>query len=149
MKKHKNKFGISFLILVLAVAYIWFFIYNKPHRNIEKAAADFELSADACYHTFKSGDPEIAQSYLGKIITLSGVPSFYEEGESLSVLVFVYDQGMFGDEGIRCNLLPHYNETAQQLDLSKPVTIKGYCSGYNETDVILEQCSILETEVYE
>jgi hypothetical protein len=58
-------------------------------------------------------------------------------------MVFVFDEGMFGAEGVRATFLPKYNEKVKNLILGASVTIKGYCTGYNETDVILEKASII------
>jgi hypothetical protein len=57
--------------------------------------------------------------------------------------VFVFEQGDFGDEGIRCTMLPKYNFEAGKLQPDVEIKVKGYCTGYNETDVILEKCSII------
>ncbi len=142
MKKYKKILGIALVAFIMVVAYVWFFVYNKPHRNIEKAKADYELSAEVAYHTFHSGDPVQAKEYQGKVIQLTGQASHIESGDSLMVLVFVFEEGMFGDEGIRCSFLPKYNQQLASLDLSKEIIVKGYCAGYNETDVIMEQCSL-------
>jgi len=77
-------------------------------------------------------------------LQLTGIPSSIEVGDSLVVVVFVFNTGMFGDEGIRCTMLPNHTENTKSMSLIDKITIKGYCSGYNETDVVLEQCSIVE-----
>ncbi len=142
MKKLLKIVGILAIIGVLAAAYVWFFVYNKPHRDYENAKPDHVMSANACYQHYVKGEQDEV-SYTGKILELSGIPSGIEDRDSLVVLAFVFNKGMFGDEGIRCTMLSKYNETALGLDLNENVTVKGFCSGYNGTDVILEQCSII------
>ena len=134
--------GIGFAGLV----YIWFFIYNKPHQNIEQSTPDFVITANDCYQHYVEGKNTELKNYTGNILQINGIPTSIESNDSLMVVVFVFNNGMFGDEGIRCTLLPSYNKLAQNINLTETITIKGYCSGYNDTDVIIEQCSIIMGE---
>ena len=84
-----------------------------------------------------------SDEYNGKVLEIYGKPSGIEENDSLVIVTFVFDKGMFGDEGVRCTMLDKYNDNALALNLDDNITIKGFCSGYNETDVILEHCSIV------
>jgi len=135
------KAGIAIAVLLaLAAAYVWFFVYNKPHRDFEKAAPDVVESARQCYLNFKKSAkaPE-----SGKVVELYGIPKGVERSDSLVTVVFAFQEGMFGDEGIRCALLPKYNREAGRISSHDTLRIKGFCSGYNGTDVILENCSIV------
>jgi hypothetical protein len=49
---------------------------------------------------------------------------------------------MFGDEGIRCAMLPNHAQNIASF-IGSDVRLKGYCTGFNETDVIMEKCSIV------
>ncbi len=140
MKKLKTGIAVSVAVILLSAAYVWFFVYNKPHRDFEKARPDVVESARQCYQNFKKSAkaPE-----SGKVVELFGVPKAIEHSDSLVTVVFAFQQGMFGDEGVRCTLLPQYNEEAGRLSLHDTVRIKGFCSGYNGTDVILEEGSIV------
>ena len=140
MKKVIKITGVLFLAAVLAAAYIWFFVYNKPHRNFEKAKPVIVESARKSYQDFKA-NPRAAEA--GKVIEIYGVPAGIEHSDSLVVVVFAFQKGMFGNEGVRCTVLPHYRKEAAALSLRDTVYIKGFCSGYNGTDVILEDCSII------
>lgn len=131
------------LLGIMLLSYIWFFVYNKPHKNIEVSTPDYVITATDCYNHYAEGRNTELKNYTGKILQISGIPTSVENTNSLMIVVFVYNNGMFGDEGIRCTLLPAYNKVAQKINLQSTLTIKGYCSGYNETDVILEQCSII------
>ncbi len=61
-----------------------------------------------------------------------------EAVDSLVIAVFVFEEGVFGDQGIRCNILPQHQGPAKAISKEEPVVLKGYCAGYNGTDVILE-----------
>ena len=133
---------------MMAGIYIWFFVYNKPHTDYESATPDYILQAKDCYLSFSGqqifNEKQGTVNYTGKVLQLSGIASKVETIDSSTVIVFVYDNGVFGEEGIRCTLLPNYAKTAKQFDLSKEITIKGFCAGYNDTDVILQFCSIIQ-----
>jgi hypothetical protein len=139
MKNFKRVLGTLFLIGILLAAYIWFFIINKPHRNFEKAKPDITMNAQQCYN-------EASQNKLdpgGKVIEVYGVPSSIENSDSLVVVVFAFKQGMFGSSGIRCTMLDDNQKKALALSTRDTTYIKGFCAGYNGTDVIMEHCSII------
>lgn len=139
MKKLVKVIGVLAILGILGAAYGWFFVYNKPHVNYENAEPDVVLTAEDCYKTFTSENSD----YLGKVLQLSGVPTSIEQQDSLVIVVFAFNEGMFGDEGIRCTMLPNHSKTALGLNVSNEIKIKGKCQGYNGTDVILEHCSIV------
>lgn len=119
------------------------YVYNKPHRNYETAVADYSVSCEELFTSYNSSVSEAETKYNGKVLEINGVLSEIEAVDSLTIVVFSLQEGMFGDEGIRCTLLSNYKKAAENLVVGKRVTIKGYCTGYNDTDVILEKCSII------
>lgn len=137
---------ITALILLGIIGGIagYFFIYNKPHVNYEKAAAEHSLTGQQLFLQFRDSRAVAEQSYNGKVLEVEGLVSSVETPDSLTIVVFVLDEGMFGEEGIRFTMLDAHSERARSLNPGEVVTIKGYCTGYNETDVILEKCSIIE-----
>ncbi|RLD37798.1 MAG: hypothetical protein DRI89_14910 [Bacteroidetes bacterium] len=143
MKKLKIILGILVVIGILGGIYGWFFVYNKPHRDYENAKADYSIVAIDCYQKYASLAEGTENIYTGKMLEISGIPSKVETSDSLCVIVFVFNEGMFGDEGIRCSMLPGHHEKAKLLSMNETVNIKGFCSGYNGTDVVLEHCSIV------
>jgi hypothetical protein len=139
MKRLLKIGAVLAVVGVLAAAYVWFFIYNKPHKNYEKAKPEAVLSAADCFNSFVNNNND----YTGKVIQLDGALSNVESQDSLVIVVFVFNEGMFGDEGIRCTMLPKYKQDALELNMNDKIDIKGLCTGYNGTDVILEHCSII------
>ena len=143
MKNWLKVFAFAAIICILAIAYMWFFMYNKPHKDFEKANPDYVISAIECYNHYAIGKNTEENNYTGKVLQISGTPSSIENNDSTIVVVFAFNSGMFGDEGIRCTMLQSHNEKAKGLTTTRSIIIKGFCSGYNDTDVILEQCSIV------
>ncbi len=138
------KAAIAVVVLGIIGAFlVYHFVYNKQHPDYETEAADFKLEARALYDAFKTGRDAAATKYNGKVLELTGVPGKIESTDSLVIVVFVFNQGDFGDEGVRCTMMPKYNLEAGRLQPDGEVRIKGYCTGFNDSDVILEQCSII------
>ena len=137
--------AVSIIILGIIGGILGYkYVYNKPHRNYEKATPDYMVSSEELFIEYNDSKAEAEKKYNGKVLEISGILSAIENPDSLSILVFALRQGMFGDEGIRCTLLPKYNEQANALTLGNRIAIKGYCAGYNDIDIILEKCSILQ-----
>jgi hypothetical protein len=128
---------------VLAVVLVYFFIYNKPHPNYETMDAAYSIAAEDLYKAYSSGKTEAGKKYDGKVIAVSGKLTKVEVIDSLTICVFVFNQGMFGDEGLRCTMLPKFRDQAKNFYFDGEVKLKGYCTGFNDTDIILEKCSIV------
>ena len=135
--------GALFLVGILAALYVWFFVYNKPHRDYEKADPDHVLAAEELFFKYRQ-DKALADSlYTGMVVQISGEIDKVESPDSSLIAVFVFDQGMFGDEGVRCILLPNQHTKLKSFSPRDKITLKGYCTGYNDTDVIIEKSSIV------
>jgi len=141
--KRFYKFLIIVIILgILGAVYGWFFIYNKPHTDYSTVKPVAILDAESCYNSFVNKEAK-TKAWLGQVIEISGKAQSFEKTDSLTTVVFVFNEGMFGDEGIRCSLLPESAEKIKSISFPAEITIKGYCTGYNETDLVIEQCSII------
>ncbi len=132
----KKILAIGLLVPVLVMGYVYVFVYNKSHTDYANTDPEFELKAETLYNSFT--DSNDSKKYLGKVIMISGVVSSVESTDSTAVVSINFEEGMFGTQGVRCNMLSPYV-------LMKPGTeilVKGLCSGYNDTDVLLEYCTI-------
>jgi len=141
MNKKFKIFAIILSLGFLAAGYLFFFVLNKDHPDFKNIDADYIIEASILYHEFSS-DPKKAQlKYGGKMIHITGKIDEIEKRDSLTIAVYVFSEGLFGDEGIRCTFLKSDAKMIQ--DVNDVTAIKGFCSGYNETDVILEKCSMI------
>jgi hypothetical protein len=129
---------------VIAIIFVYFFIYNKPHPDFEKIKPSYSMNAAALYNAFISDRKGSEAKFNGKVIEIRGTITKIETSDSSVFAVFVFNQGMFGDEGIRCSMLQKYHNETRLLPPQSTVMIKGYCAGYNETDVIIEQSCIIK-----
>jgi hypothetical protein len=133
----------AFVVGIIGIVLIYVFIYNKPQPNYEKMVPRFRLNAQELFDSFKNNKPSAEKKYNGQLIEINGKLGHVETQDSITIAVFIFGQGMFGDEGIRCMMIPKFNEEAKKLIPEGTTRIKGYCTGYNDTDVILEHCSII------
>ncbi len=143
----KTWIKILIALVILGAVGAWAgytFIYNKAHTDYEKADPDFVLSAAELYNAFTSNAEAAAKNYNGKVIQITGQMNTVEETDTLVIGVFAFEQGMFGAEGIRVTILPNHQEKILTHPLSEQITLKGFCSGYNGTDVIIENGSVVK-----
>lgn len=129
------------LMALLTLFLVYKYVYNKPHADIAGADAEFSLTPEELFEAYNTNYEEAVIKYSGKVIAIYGVPDAYEMFDDFSVAVFLLDEGMFGPRGIRCT----FPGNPDEIDFieGQPVTIKGFCSGYNDEDVILEQCTLI------
>ena len=143
MKKWMKIIGGLAVVGILAAMYVWFYVYNKPHRDYEKAEPDHFLAAEQLFQRYKYDKVKADSIYTGMVLQIIGNIDKVESGDSMVVVIFNFDRGMFGDEGVRCILLPNHYIGLKDYGKDSEITIKGYCTGYNDTDVILEKSSII------
>ncbi len=132
-----------FLLGLVAGALMYVFVYNKPHRDIAAAKPDFYLTAAELFDAFRSDETTAGAKYNGKVLQIEGVVDDKEILDNMVILIFVFDDGIFGHEGVRCTMLPDWGERAMEFQVGDFVTIKGLCTGYTGVDVILEKCSVV------
>jgi hypothetical protein len=144
--KRKNilKAGlVLFAIGLVSTVLVYKFVINKPHINYEKARPAFIISAADLYNSFKSDRQQAEQKYNGQVVLINGKLDKIEVSDSLVTGIFVFEQGMFGDEGIRCSMLSNQASNLKAVTEGSEVQIKGFLTGYNDTDIILEESSVI------
>ncbi len=137
---------IASVIGIAAVAWVYFFMYAKPHPAYKKLKPDYTLAASELYGQFTSSPEKFAAQYNGKMLAVRGVLSQLDQSDSTETAYFILEEGIFGYQGVRIVLLP--GEVIQHSDTAAKATMafKGLCVGFNETDVILEHGSILRNQ---
>jgi hypothetical protein len=135
---------VLFVVGLISAFLVYKYVYNKPHPDFESMSPDYSLSAQELYSNFTSDKTTSETKYNGKVIEISGALSKVETTDSLVIAVFALNQGVFGDEGVRCSMLKKYHDETKLIAPGTQVKIKGYCTGFNDTDVIVEQCGIIK-----
>lgn len=143
MKKFFRIIGVLAVIGMLTAILLYIFVYNKPHPDYAKVKPRYTLTAEELFRSYQTDD-SAAMEYTGAVVQISGQVARIDRIDSLVIAVMVFEEGLFGEEGIRCTMLPGYHQQTEAIAPDQQVTIKGLCTGYNDTDVILEKCSIIE-----
>lgn len=132
-------FGLATGVLALLLVYL--FLYNKPHRDFERARPDLQMSAESLYRAFTEDERTAESELIGKVLEITGEVYAVEETNDMVIVAFVFEEGFFGGEGVRCTMLENHHQKALQLNPGEEVVIKGYCTGFTGSDVIMEHCS--------
>jgi hypothetical protein len=140
------KIGLILAALgLIAAALVWKFYVNKPHDDIEKASPVYSMATEQIWKEYTTDSQKSSSQYNNKVIELTGNVSRVNVGDSLVSVVFDMEiDSMFGNKSISCEMLQKYNNEAKALAAGTQVKIKGYCTGYDETDIKLNKCSIVK-----
>ena len=138
---------VALIILGGAAAFLVYkFVYNKPHPDYVTKEADVKINAKRLWVDYTMNKDIADPKYTGKVLEIEGGIMRVEEAGKLVIVVFAYKRGDFGDEGIRVTMLPEYGRAAKGINPFKEVKIKGLCTGYNGTDIIMESGSIVGSQ---
>jgi len=137
----------AILVLAGAAAFIVYkYVYNKPHPDYVQAKTEVQINAKRLWVDYSMNKDIADPKYTGKVIEVTGSIMRVETVEDKVIVVFAFKRGDFGDEGIRITMLPEYARAAQGINPFKNVTIKGFCTGYNGQDIIMENGSIVGSQ---
>lgn len=140
-------FSLAFgcLLAIGAAVYVWFFVYNKPHRDIEAAVPDFTMDAQSLIGEFDANDTASDRKFNDKVIRFSGTLKKVEPADTTVTLVFDYGTGHI----ITAQVLPKYKTEMEGLNPGATVTVKGLYNGFLAGDtlfglpgsILLNKCS--------
>ena len=142
MRSTKRK--IIFLLagtIVIIIMIIGLSMYFKPHRDTSSMRPDHIIADSELFNAYTNKFDYAQKNYTDKIIELYGELSEIELADEHTTLIFHLNDGVFGSEGIRCNFSISEPSDVQIGDI---VRIRGICDGYNETDVILSNCTLIQ-----
>lgn len=143
-KKWMLIIGSMAILGIIAAILVYCFVYNKQQPDYAVADPDYTLSGTVLFEEFKADPIAAGEKYNGKVLALQGILNSVEITDSLTIAVFAIEEGMFGDEGIRFAFIPKYADEISSTPPQTQVTIKGFCTGFNDTDVIMEHCSLVK-----
>jgi Golgi nucleoside diphosphatase len=125
MKRKKILLLTLVPLFVFVLIFLWFFVYNKPHRNIEKAEPDFVMEAEEVIRLFEENDSSAQKKFLDKVVQFSGNVTSKESADTTVTIVF--DLG--GTYVITAQMLPKYKGDAEKLSSGSRVQVKGLYNG--------------------
>ena len=132
----------AFFLLIIGLIF-GLLMFNKKRPDYGSMKADHVVTVEKLFRDYKNDQLYSNKYYAGKIVQVSGVMTSFEDMDSVCVAVFALEEGMFGDEGVRCSIKSDHFIKARKLKKGQQVKIQGLCSGFNDPDVLLEECAII------
>jgi tRNA_anti-like len=132
----KKSFVIIPVLLLLAAVWIFFRMYNKPHRD-PSSESSIQITATELFNKYENNEAEANGLYLDKALTVTGkITELTANQEMKPVLTLETENPMFG---IRCTM----EDPTINVQVGDSVSIKGICSGYL-SDVIIIKATVVE-----
>ena len=155
MKNKIIKWGTILLITgVIVGGSVVYYVFNIPHRDVQAAAADFQMEAMHLVNEYLTDAQTANEKYLqeegdSKIIAVTGMVAAVNTDMNQQEVVLLKSKGE--KAGISCTFMASTNVNAGRLQKGEIVTIKGVIrsgAGYDEDlelyeDVIMEKCDVL------
>jgi hypothetical protein len=140
MKRNRKILLIIVLVSFIAGTLAAVALYNKPHRNIHKAKADYSMNASDLLKAFEDNSTGAEETYFGKVILVTGeIKSITQTGTNTSLIISGTDNFF----GVNCSFNPKENQKISKLKEGLSIRVKGECKGYMD-DVILGDCYLIE-----
>ncbi|MDX1666122.1 MAG: hypothetical protein R3350_02785 [Saprospiraceae bacterium] len=115
---------------------IAFYLYNMPHENIQRADADYEMTAAELFRAFNEDEAAANDKYLDEIIEVSGTIQGVQKKDGDIISVTLQSEGMFG---VVCELDQQIEHPKRDFESGETATFKGKCTG-KLMDVVLTRC---------
>jgi hypothetical protein len=127
----RNIFFTLGCFLVVILAGVLLFLYNKPSRNVA-GEKGIPVTATELYQKFTSNEMQANQVYLNKVLQVSGqVLEVKNTQNAGKVVILNTGDPMFG---VACTLDNALMEKA--VEPGEKIIVKGVCTGYL-SDVVL------------
>ncbi|MEI6410686.1 MAG: hypothetical protein WCR52_14950 [Bacteroidota bacterium] len=126
---------IILLVAVCAGGGVAYYLWNKPHENMERAKADITIEAAQLFNDYNADQTAADAKYLDKTIAISGkVKEVSKEEGSIKVIL---ETG--SDFSVVCTLDGLSQHPRTDFPVGEQVIMKGKCTGLN-LDVQMERC---------
>jgi hypothetical protein len=136
--KIKSKIFKWILIAVVLIggtgAVIGYKMINKPHRNVETAAA-VSVTAVAIANEYETNEADANKKYLDKVLEVTGEITGVSKNQKAETVIALKGTDM---SGLLCTIEGTFTK---EFKVGEAIKIKGICTGYL-TDVILVRCSV-------
>lgn len=118
------------LVLILAGIGIGLKMFFKPHDNISKMKAVYQVHATDLIQEFSNDEAAATAKYSEKAIQIDGKLVSKTKLQNGTDLLIMEDEM----EGISCQLDSSWSaanqSVVQALETGKPIQVKGICKGY-------------------
>lgn len=123
-------------LLALIAGGVGYYMYNKPHKDMEDAKADISLTATELFKAFEADEAKANGNYLDKVIVVKGIVQDVSKDEEGNTSLTLESEGMFG---VICKLDNLAEHKRTEFKTGEEVIFKGICTGVL-MDVVLVRC---------
>jgi hypothetical protein len=117
---------IGLTIAALAGAYVWFFMWNKPHRTAADEEAFATLTAHALFLEFKADEKVAFAKYKDKVVQVSGeLAEIKQDASGDTELILNTD-----DPSAHVVVTLKKGDQATETKAGTTIEIKGICNGF-------------------
>ncbi|RMF02340.1 MAG: hypothetical protein D6772_03625 [Bacteroidetes bacterium] len=125
------------LLLALIGGGVGFYMWNKPHQNMQNASVDVNITAPQLFEAFSQDETTANAQYLDKVIQVSGtVKEVSQSPEGITKVTLDTGDDMFG---VICQLDELSAHKRTDFRIGEEVSFKGKCTGML-MDVVLVRC---------
>lgn len=125
-----KKIGLIVTVLILAGLAVGYFMWNKPHKNIN-AAAGIKITAAELYQSFITDSATANSKYIDKVLEVTGIVKNTSINQQQQPVVSL--QTTSGEAAVNCTL----EQKEVEIKEGEQVRIKGICTGIGEGDADL------------
>ena len=134
----------TILMMIIGVLFlgagIVYYLYNKPHRNVESEEADILISSVQLFQNYSENEKKADSLYLNRVVRVNGlIRGIEQDQKGERVLILEAEDDIFG---VVCSIDETNVENrkkSQALKAGDSVMLKGICTGFAE-DVKLNKC---------
>ena len=144
-RKIKKNILITLLLVVLSVAAIGYYLYNKGPVDVKNSSA-IKIYATELYEQFNTDSTRALKKYSGKIVQVTGVIDALSLNQKKETVVTLKTNtnGAF----VNCTM----EEILNNININAKINIKGICSGIGQgdedlgikADVYLTRCYLIK-----
>ena len=141
----KPSYKISLILIVLAVvvgAGAYWYVFLKPHRNMENKKPEFKLSSTQLLQDFTKDETAANARYSGKVIEVSGEVVAVQTGERGAAIIL--EDELFGVSAyLDSSFVAANQQLTNKTTVGEPITIRGKCDGMLN-DVVISRAIIIQ-----
>lgn len=127
---------IVFLLIVASTLFYVYYLWNKPHRDIQAEKAE-TISAVELYKKYSENEETANKLWLDKTLAVSGIIKEKLVNQTQIPVLMLDTEDPMGN--ISCTMDVSQKSKTDALKIGSKITVKGLCTGML-SDVVLVKC---------
>ena len=121
-RSKRNVFSVL-IIIALAAAVYAYFLWNKPHKDIQNATA-IKTTAVTLYNTFTTDSAKAKTTFLNQVVEVSGIVKSVSLNQGKKQIILL--KTSMADASINCTV----EQSKLIVQAGDNISLKGVCIGY-------------------